>query len=314
MGKGTEFTIRFPVGKDHLKPEEIVDVSPPSKIKGDVTIPIFPEEINEEKLELSSNKETTPSQDNTIALIVEDNPDMRSYIRELLVQSYKVMEAADGQDGFEKATEIMPDIIISDVMMPEMDGFQFCEKIKTDERTSHIPVILLTAKSSGESKVEGLETGADDYLIKPFDSSELKVRVKNLIEQRRKLRERFRREITLEPQNIAITSVDAKFLQRVIDAVEKHIESEFGVAELSNEVGMSRSQLHRKLRALTDRSPLEFIRTIKLKRAAALLEHHAGNISEVAYQVGFNNPAYFAECFRKLFGVSPKEYTSQSKN
>jgi AraC-like DNA-binding protein len=128
------------------------------------------------------------------------------------------------------------------------------------------------------------------------------------------LRERFRQEITLEPKEIAITSADAQFLQKVMDAVEQNIESEYGVTELSGEVGMSRSQLHRKLRALTDQSPNEFIRTIKLKRAAVLLEQHSGNISEIAYQVGFNNPAYFAECFRKLFGVSPKEYASQAKN
>ena len=312
VGKGTEFTIRFPVGKDHLKPEEIVDVSPPSKIKGDVTIPIFPEEINEEKLELSSNKETAPSHDATIVLIVEDNPDMRSYIRELLVQSYKVMEAADGQDGFEKATEIMPDIIISDVMMPVMDGFQFCEKIKTDERTSHIPVILLTAKSSGESKVEGLETGADDYLIKPFDSSELKVRVKNLIEQRRKLRERFQEQVLIQPSEITVTSSDARFLERSIAFVEAHLDdNSLDVKQFSKEIALSRSQLNRKLNALTGQSAKKFIRCLRLKRAAQLLEHHSGNISEIAYTVGFSNPAYFAECFRKLFGVSPSQYVAR---
>jgi YesN/AraC family two-component response regulator len=245
---------------------------------------------------------------------VEDNPDMRTYIRELLVQSYEIVEATNGQEGLDKAAEIIPDIIISDVMMPEMDGFQFCEKIKTDERTSHIPVILLTAKSSGESKIEGLETGADDYLIKPFDSTELIIRVKNLIEQRRKLRERFGREITLEPKNIAITSADGRFLQKMMDVIEENIEAtDFGVEELSDKVGMSRSQLFRKVKALTDQSPFEFIRTVKLKRATVLLENHTGNISEIAYQVGFNNPAYFAECFRKLFGVSPKEFVSQSK-
>jgi signal transduction histidine kinase/ligand-binding sensor domain-containing protein/DNA-binding response OmpR family regulator len=310
VGKGTEFTVRLPLGKEHLKPEEILSETEIQEL--DVASGITPLASP-----LIGGKEEGPqstTSNDKFILIVEDNSDMRAYIRDILEQSYKVVEAADGQIGFEKAAEVIPDVIISDVMMPEMDGFQFCEKIKTDERTSHIPVILLTAKSSGESKVEGLETGADDYLIKPFDASELRVRVKNLIEQRRKLRERFRQEITLEPHKIAITSADANFLQRVMDAVEKHIESEFGVTELSNEVGMSRSQLHRKLRALTDQSPVGFIRTVRLKRAAALLEHHSGNISEVAYQVGFNNPAYFAECFRKLFGISPKEYASQSKN
>jgi signal transduction histidine kinase/DNA-binding response OmpR family regulator/ligand-binding sensor domain-containing protein len=312
VGKGTEFIIKLPLGNKHLKPEEIVDV-PPSKKNKDVSIQILPEEIMENNRELSINEVSTSPEDDTIVLIVEDNQDMRSYISNLLVQSYSIVEAVDGKDGFKKAAEIIPDIIISDVMMPEMDGFQFCRKIKTDECTSHIPVILLTAKSTGESKMEGLETGADDYLIKPFDSNELKIRIKNLIEQRRKLQERFRQEITLEPQQIAIKSADAKFLQKVTIEIEKHMETEFGVMELSNEVGMSRSQLFRKLKALINQTPLEFIRTVKIKHAARLLEQHAGNISEIAYQVGFSNPAYFAECFRKVFGTSPKQYASQFK-
>ena len=317
VGQGTEFTIWLPLGKEHLQENEIADfgIRISDQKEENASLELSEPMVESNALKKPSiEKSAIPNPKSEIVLIVEDNPDMRSYIRELLVESYKVVEATDGQKGFEKAAEIIPDIIVSDVMMPVMDGFQFCEKIKTDERTSHIPVILLTAKSSGESKVEGLETGADDYLIKPFDSAELKVRLKNLIEQRRKLRERFRQEITLEPNEIAITSADAQFLQKVMDAVEQNIESEYGVAELSNEVGMSRSQLHRKIRALTDQSPVEFIRCIKLKRAAALLEQHSGNISEIAYQVGFNNPAYFAECFHKLFGVSPKEYSTQSKN
>jgi DNA-binding response OmpR family regulator len=248
-----------------------------------------------------------------LLLIVEDNSDVRNYIIGHLDEDYRIEEAIDGEDGYNKSIEQIPDLIVSDVMMPKMDGFELCEKVKTDERTSHIPVILLTAKATSKDKIEGYETGADDYIMKPFDAQELKARIKNLIEQRKKLRERFRQEIGLEPQQIAITSADAKFLKRVLDKIDQNIESEFGVTELSNEVGMSRSQLHRKLRALTDHSPLEFIRTIKLKRAAALLEHHAGNVSEIAYQVGFNNPAYFAECFRKTFGISPKEYASQFK-
>ena len=309
VGKGTEFTIRIPLGKDHLNPEEIL---PP--LEETIVTNVAPEDIIEEKTQSSTfNKSTSPKED-TIVLIVEDNPDMRTYIRDTLNEFYKVVEAVDGQKGFEAATEIIPDLIISDVMMPEMDGFQFCNKIKTDARTSHIPVILLTAKSSGESKLEGLETGADDYLTKPFDSRELLVRIKNLIEQRRKLREQFAKEITLEPQEIAITSTDAKFLQKVMHEIDQHLEDvKFGVVELSEKVAMSRSQLFRKLKALTDQTPHQFIQTFKLKRAAALLEQQAGNISEVAYQVGFSNPAYFTECFRKLFGVSPREYASHKR-
>jgi YesN/AraC family two-component response regulator len=200
-------------------------------------------------------------------------------------------------------------MIISDVMMPNMDGFQFCEKIKTDERTSHIPVILLTARASGESKIEGLETGADDYLTKPFDAKELRVRVNNLIEQRRKLQERFRREITVQPGDITVTSIDEKFLQRAINIVEEKISnSDFNIDQFCSEIGMSRPTLNRKLRALTGLSTNEFIRTLRLKRASQLLQQKSATIIEIAYEVGFNNPSYFAECFRKQFGKSPSEF------
>jgi DNA-binding response OmpR family regulator len=318
VGKGTVFTVRLLLGKDHLKPGEIL---PPLKVddstrrgehKGDVSIPVSPEEIIEERVELSLNDAPSSSKHETIALIVEDNPDMRTYIRELLVQSYEIVEATNGQEGFEKAAEIIPDIIISDVMMPEMDGFQFCEKIKTDQRTSHIPVILLTAKSSGESKVEGLETGADDYLTKPFDAHELRVRVKNLIEQRERLRERFQEQILIHPSAVTATSMDSRFLKRAIAFVEEHLDDTgLDVNQFSKEMALSRSQLNRKLRALTKQSATEFIRCLRLKRAAQLLEHHSGNISEIAYEVGFTNPSRFAEYFRKLFGVSPSKYVSQ---
>lgn len=252
----------------------------------------------------------TPN-DATMVLIVEDNPDMRTYIRDLMIQSYKIVEAVDGADGLAKAAETNPDIIISDVMMPNMDGFQFCEKIKTDERTSHIPVILLTARASGESKIEGLETGADDYLTKPFDATELRVRVNNLIEQRRKLRERFRREITVQPGDITVTSTDEKFLQRAINIVEENIsDSDFNIDRFCSEIGMSRPTLNRKLRALTGLSTNEFIRTLRLKRASQLLQKKSATIVEIAYEVGFSNPSYFAECFRKQFGKSPSEYAS----
>ena len=312
VGKGTEFTIRLPLGKDHLKPEEVVESKPLEGYREyeilDSQIIKVPEEREDSLISKPSGDSKTPP----ILLIVEDNADMRAYTRELLVGSYKVIEAADGQKGFEKAAEIIPDIIISDVMMPEMDGFQFCEKIKTDQRTSHIPVILLTAKSSGESKVEGLETGADDYLTKPFDARELRVRVKNLIEQRERLRERFQEQILIHPSAVTATSMDSRFLKRAIEFVEEHLDDTgLDVNQFSKEMALSRSQLNRKLRALTKQSATEFIRCLRLKRAAQLLEHHSGNISEIAYEVGFTNPSRFAEYFRKLFGVSPSKYVSQ---
>ncbi|MFQ5632659.1 MAG: response regulator, partial [bacterium] len=249
------------------------------------------------------------SNEQPVLLIIEDNPDMRAYIRDQLSDRFQVVEAEDGEEGFEKSIDKIPDLIISDVMMPGMDGYRFCEKLKADERTSHIPVILLTAKSSGESKLEGLELGADDYLIKPFDSRELLVRVKNLIDQRRKLRKLFGKEIKLQPRDIAITSIDEKFLERAMAVVEEHIsEAGFDVETFGRKVGMSRKHLHRKLKALTDQAPREFIRTLRLQRAAQLLEKHAGNVTEIAYEVGFNSLSHFARAFKEQFGVLPKDF------
>jgi len=185
------------------------------------------------------------------------------------------------------------------------------EMVKTDERTSHIPVILLTARASGDNKVEGLEIGADDYLTKPFDVRELQVRVKNLIEGRRRLRERFSHEITLQPKDVAITSMDEQFLQRAMDIVEKHIaDPEFTTETLAWEVGLSRMQLNRKLQALTDQPSRGFIRMLRLKRAAQLLQQSAGTVTEIAYDVGFNSLSHFAKAFREQFGQSPSEYAA----
>ncbi|MFC2139920.1 response regulator [Bacteroidota bacterium] len=247
-------------------------------------------------------------------MIVEDNTDLREYIRENLEDDYQTIEACNGEEGFNKGIEFIPDLIISDVMMPKIDGIKFCNMIKSDERTSHIPVILLTAKASGDTKMKGLETGADDYITKPFNAKELLVRVRNLINQRRSLRERFKKEITLEPKEIAITSADEKFLQKIIDYIETNIsDTKLSVESMGKDIGLSRVQLYRKLHALTDQSVSEFIRTYRLKRAAQLLEQKKGNISEIAYEVGFNEPSYFTKCFKNQFGKSPSEFNSQNK-
>jgi len=192
-GKGTTITIILQLGKEHLKPEEIGEEKVEEE-KEQIPRPaegeIIPESSKkEEKLDIEVITET----EKPLLLIVEDNADVRSYIRGYVDEDYRVIEAVDGKDGMDKSLEHIPDLIVSDVMMPKMDGFELCEKLKTDERTSHIPVILLTAKASGQDKIEGLETGADDYIVKPFDAKELQARIKNLIEQRRKLREHFKK-------------------------------------------------------------------------------------------------------------------------
>jgi YesN/AraC family two-component response regulator len=247
-----------------------------------------------------------------LLLLIEDNPDMRKYMVSCLEDDYKINQAENGEKGFQQAIKQSPDIIISDVMMPGMDGFQFCAKIKTDQRTSHIPVILLTAKASADSKIEGLETGADDYLTKPFDKRELQVRLKNLIDQRRKLQEKFRRSITFEPADIKVTSLDEQLLQKTLQAVEKHIgDPDFDTAAFAREVGISRMLLNTKIKALTGQTSGEFIRTLRLKRAAQLLQKKAGNVSEVAYEVGFQNLSYFTKTFREQFGTTPSQYLQE---
>ena len=223
-----------------------------------------------------------------------------------------MLEAANGRAGLEMAREAVPDLVISDIMMPEMDGFQFCQTLKSDEKTSHIPVILLTAKAGEESRITGLETGADDYLTKPFNARELLARVRNLIDLRRSLRRRFSGEMLLQPQEVAVTSQNAAFLTRALNLLETHLEDEqFGVKAFSEALGMTERQLQRKLRALVDQSPNEFIRIFRLQRARQLLEQNAGSVSEIAYRVGFNNLSYFAKSFREQFGKLPSEWKSE---
>jgi DNA-binding response OmpR family regulator/nitrogen-specific signal transduction histidine kinase len=301
-GLGTSFTIALPLGKEHLKPEEIV-AGP--EVGEEVVAKIIPEgrEVGQE-----SSRPLDQNQGKHLILVVEDNADVREYIKDNLSDNYCVLEASDGLEGIEKARETVPDLVLSDVMMPKKDGYELCRTLKSDERTSHIPVILLTAKAASENKLEGLETGADDYLIKPFEPKELQVRIKNLIELRRKLRERFKTSVPLKPGEVAVTSMDDVFLKRVIVAVEQHMgEEHFHTDDLAREVGLSRVQLHRKLTALTNQPPGDFIRYLRLHRAMELIEKNAGTISEIAYVVGFNDPSYFSKCFHKQFGKAPVE-------
>ena len=198
--------------------------------------------------------------------------------------------------------------------MPVMDGYKFCVNLKKDTSISHIPVILLTAKADLDSRIEGLEYGADDYLSKPFEAEELKVRVKNLIEQRKKLREKFSRFIDINPGEVAVSSMDEQFLDRLITVFEKHIsESGYNTTTFANEIGVSPSQLNRKLRAITNLSTHGFILNLRLKRAALYLRKRTGTISEIAYSVGFESPSKFAKAFRGLYGQSPSDF-SASKN
>jgi len=243
-------------------------------------------------------------------LLIEDNADMRYYIKGQISKFYKVIEAVNGEAGLQLAIKDPPDLIITDLMMPKMDGIELCRLLKTHLSTSHIPVIMLTAKAGMANKIEGLETGADDYLTKPFDGMELMVRIKNLIKQRQTLRELFaHREAQLDPKKVTVTSIDQKFLESVLVLLEqKFSDPSFGVPEMQAALAMSKTQLHRKLKALTNEAPGELLRNFRLKRAAKLLLQKADSVTQIAYIVGFNNLSYFAKCFKELYGVSPSAY------
>ncbi len=250
----------------------------------------------------------SPSE-NEIILIVEDNTDVRAYIREQLEENYTIVEACDGQKGLDKALELIPDLIITDVMMPKMDGYQLSQHIRDDEKTSHIPIVMLTARADIDDKITGLKTGVDSYLIKPFNARELKARIRNLIQQRRDLRERFREATIIKPSEVSVTPVDQLFLENVISSIENNFSNEdFSVESLASSVHMSVSQLNRKLGALIDQPGGQLIRSMRLQRAADLLKQDAATIVEICYQVGFSEQSTFTRAFKKQFGVSPREY------
>ena len=243
-----------------------------------------------------------------IVLIAEDNDDARRYIASVFRDNYSVLEAEDGQRALEQSRVHMPDIVISDVMMPDMDGFELCQSLKNEEKTSHIPVILLTALADRKDKIDGLHLGADDYLTKPFDKQELLTRVQNLLELRKRLRESYSHSIKLQPGEIQAASLDDKFVKRAKQVAEAHIpDMNFSVEQFAHEMFLSRVQFYRKLKAVTNFSPLDFLRIIRLERARELLEKNFGTIAEVAEATGFTNQSYFAKSFHSHFGINPHD-------
>jgi len=314
-GEGSCFIFQFPIHRKAYSDEEIAgdQHSTASEDPERITERDLLEDETETSRQSSTDSSSTYNEDAPLLLIIDDNSDVRQYVGAQLTE-YTLLKAQDGQRGLEVATEHLPDLVISDVMMPEMDGYEFCEKLKTNEKTCHIPVILLTAKADEGDRLEGLETGADDYLTKPFNAKELRTRVSNLIDNRRKLREIFRREGILQPKDIPATSMEEAFLRKLVELVERELTTEeFGPEILSRELGMSSRQLQRKIKALTGQTPSDFIRSQRLQRARILLEKRSGTVSEIAYEVGFNNLSYFARSFRKEFGVAPSELLTPKK-
>ena len=314
-GEGACFTVNLPLFLTCPAESKLLEVAEPQP----VPVRTLPEAAKGETVDAEPVRKPSAkpveADGMPLLLVVEDNDEIRTYIKEIFAGSYTVAEAANGQEGLTQAIATVPDIIISDLMMPLMDGVELCTRLRQDTRTSHIPLILLTAKASVESRISGFQTGADDYVTKPFHPVELLARVKNLVESRRQLRERFSREVKLQPKDITVASVDELFLQKVLAVVEENLgEAEFSVEDLESQMSMSKMQLYRKLKALTGQSPSEFMRNLRLKRAASLISQRSGNISEIAYSVGFNNLSYFAKCFKELYGVPPSEYAAQPRD
>ncbi|CAG4994004.1 Sensor histidine kinase RcsC [Dyadobacter sp. CECT 9275] len=269
-----------------------------------------PSDVAEATAPLPGQYTDLPSELSSV-LLVEDNTELAEFIADTLPSFIRVSFAANGAEGMEKALEALPDLIISDVLMPVMDGFTFCRKLKEDQRTSHIPVILLTAKAAFDDRLQGLTTGADDYLTKPFHIQELQLKINNLLERQQRMRERMRVEISsadsIQPAEKPLPTTDP-FISRIYEIMDEKLDdTAFGVEELSLRIGMSRASLHRKVKVLTDMAPGDIMRNYRLKRAAQFLKE-GYNSSETAYKVGFDSPAYFSKCFREFYQMTPHEY------
>ncbi len=309
-GRGTTFTVRLPLGKEQWSAAETVT---------DETIRTLPAEHREsvgagEEGAAVVQPEAEAQAGAPVVLIVEDNADVREYIRGFLEGTYGIVDAQNGQEALKIARETTVDLVISDIMMPVMDGIALCKALKNDETTCHIPVILLTARASSEGKLEGLDTGADDYIIKPFDARELTARAKNLIELRRSLRETYRRQVTLGPSRMEVTTMDGRFLQELSENIGQHIaDADYDTKTLAHDMCMSRMQLNRKIHALTGHPTHELVQEYRLERAAELLRKHTGTISDIAYDVGFNSLSHFSRAFHAKFGVAPSKYGVQHR-
>ncbi|WP_271770169.1 hybrid sensor histidine kinase/response regulator transcription factor [Aquimarina algiphila] len=304
LNEWTSFNLSISLDKKSIKNAKVIE----DNTNIDNTSPY---QNHYEVTNTSSNKTDTDhtNEELPIALIVEDNKDLNHLLQENFKNHYKVISAQDGLEGYELALQYIPDIIISDIMMPKKDGIELTNELKNDERTSHIPIILLTAKAGEENELSGLQIGADEYITKPFNQKILTTKASNLITIRKKLQLRYSQEVILTPKDIAITPIDENFLNKVQKVLDKQlIESSFSVEEFSKAIGMSRMQLHRKLKALTGLTSSEFVRSQRLKLAAQLLQSSDTNISQVGYAVGFNDHSYFTKCFKEMYACTPTEY------
>ena len=302
----TTFTIIIPSSKESYQEEEITEPQEQGEQKPETEIQI--DEYIKSQSNLSNRYAASDLRSSSI-LIVEDNEEVRNYLRKNLEEKYNIIEAQNGKIGIQIAEKELPDLVISDVMMPEMDGFEFCDKIKNEISTSHIPIILLTARATREDKLEGLKTGADEYLPKPFDLEELTVRVENLINQRKKLKERFLKEALFGLDKISSNTVEHEFVEKITEIINRNIDNaEYTVDNFAHDIGMSRAQLFRKVKAWTNITPHNFIRLCRLKKAALMLKEKSHNVTEAAFAVGFKSVSHFSKAFNKQFNQTPSNY------
>ena len=345
LGEGSCFKVDFLKGKEHYDKEtefiledaeapvrmgQVVDIAN-SSIQSETLIPDESEKIEAVYEEDAAKEENSKE----LMLLVEDNQELREFLRSIFSPMYRVVEAADGREGANKALKYLPDIIISDVMMPEKDGIEMTRELRADMTTSHIPIILLTAKTTIESKLEGLEYGADDYITKPFSATYLQARVENLLMQRKKLQSFYRdslmhihisagqedapvatdvpsaEEDTSEtvPATLDMSPNDRKFMDKLVELMEQNMDNgELVVDDLVRELAVSRSVFFKKLKTLTGLAPIEFIKEMRIKRATQLIETGEFNMTQISYMVGINDPRYFSKCFKAQVGMTPTEY------
>jgi DNA-binding response OmpR family regulator len=319
-GKGSRFIVLVPIDKSVYSEQECQSIMGHVIEKQDVyeRVAAVDEFLNktdtEEYTENFNNAEEEKLLDKGKLLIVEDNPEVRNYLKDLLKSSYEIFVAKDGEEGVEIAKEMLPDLIISDVMMPNADGIELITALNNDETTNHIPVVFLTAKSSEQAEIQALESGAIDYITKPFSPEILFFKLNNLYTTRQRLKAKYKKEIILQPKELTITSNEEMFLTKAMTVVEEYIsDSSFDVSKFVSEMGMSRSVLYRKLDSVIGQSANEFIRQVRLKRAAQYLQANQMTIAEISYAVGFNDPQYFSKCFSKEFRETPSAYSAKYK-
>ena len=294
-GKGTVFTVDIPMT---VVEEPSADLVQEPRITQQTVV---------EELEDMETEEQNPDENKECILIIDDNADVRDYVKSLLKEEYTVIEAPDGRAGLKKAMKYVPDAIICDVMMPVMDGLECCRKLKTELQTSHIPVMLLTACSLDEQRIQGFECGADSYISKPFNSKLLLVRLRNLMDNHKRVKQFFGDKTSLSKESVS--DVDKGFVDRFRELIEENLaDSELSVEDLGGKMGLSRVQLYRKIKALTNYSPNELVRIARLKKAASLLASSEKTISEITYEVGFTSPSYFTKCYKDYFGESPTDF------